>query len=82
MEESSIKKVFILFFLTPLGGRVNILINLFLQVLFKVSAVGYSFHYLPLVSTTPAVLVAKFATDVIDTDGKFATCVIDTGGAP
>jgi hypothetical protein len=48
---------------------------------------------LPPVSTTPAVLVAKFAASVIETGGKFsagvvdirgrfATGVIDTGDAP
>ncbi len=48
---------------------------------------------LPLVSTTPAELVAKFAAGGIDTGGefaasvadigdKFATVVVDTGGAP
>jgi hypothetical protein len=53
---------------------------------------------LPLVSTTPAVLVAKFvagvidtcvvdtgskfATGVVDTSGKHAAVVDDTGGAP
>jgi hypothetical protein len=36
---------------------------------------------LPLVSTTPAVPVAKFAAGVVDTGGKFATGVVDTGGA-
>ncbi len=35
---------------------------------------------LPPVSTTPAVLVAKFAIGVVDTSGKFATGVVDTGG--
>jgi hypothetical protein len=46
---------------------------------------------LPLVSTTQAKLVAKFAAGVVDTSGnfaasvvntggKFATCVVDTGG--
>jgi hypothetical protein len=34
---------------------------------------------LPLVSTTPAVPVAKFAAGVIDTSAKFATAVVDTG---
>ncbi len=43
---------------------------------FKVSAVSYCSEYLPLVSTKPAVQVAKFAAGVIDTGG------IDTGGAP
>ncbi len=33
------------------------------------------------VSTTPALLVAKFATIVVDTGGKFAASVTDTGGA-
>ncbi len=37
---------------------------------------------LPLVSTTLAKLVAKFAAVVIDTGGKFAAGVVDTGGAP
>ncbi len=48
---------------------------------------------LPLVSTTLAKLVAKFAAGVVDTSGKFAaeavetsgnfaTCVVDIGGAP
>jgi hypothetical protein len=37
---------------------------------------------LPLVSTTPAVPVAKFAASVVNTCGKFATGVVDTGGAP
>jgi hypothetical protein len=35
---------------------------------------------LPLVSTTLAKLVAKFAAGVVDTGGKFAACVVDTGG--
>jgi hypothetical protein len=49
------------------------------------------FPFLPLVSTTPAKLVAKFAAGVVDAGGKFAAgvvhngsnfaaCVIDTGG--
>jgi hypothetical protein len=33
-----------------------------------------------MVSTTPAVLVAKFAASVIDTSGKFATGEVDTSG--
>jgi hypothetical protein len=37
---------------------------------------------LPMVSTTQAELVAKFAAGVVDTGGKFATVVVDTGGAP
>jgi hypothetical protein len=37
---------------------------------------------LPLVSTIPALPVAKFAAGVIDAGGKFATSVVDTGGAP
>jgi hypothetical protein len=36
----------------------------------------------PLVSTTLAKLVAKFAAGVVDTSCKFATGVVDTGGAP
>jgi hypothetical protein len=35
---------------------------------------------LPPVSITPAELVAKFATGVVDTGGKFAAGVVDTGG--
>jgi hypothetical protein len=31
---------------------------------------------LPLLSTTPVVLVAEFSTSVVDTDGKFATSVV------
>jgi hypothetical protein len=37
---------------------------------------------LPPVSTTAAVLVAKFAAGVVDTGGEVATGVIDTVGAP
>ncbi len=37
---------------------------------------------LPLVSTTLAKLVAKFAAGVVDTVGKFVAGVVDTGGAP
>jgi hypothetical protein len=37
---------------------------------------------MPLVSTTLAKLVAKFAAGVFDTGGKFAAGVVDTGGAP
>jgi hypothetical protein len=37
---------------------------------------------LPLVSTTLAKLVEKFAGGVIDTGGKFGAGVIETGGAP
>ncbi len=35
---------------------------------------------LPLVSTTLAKLLAKFAAGVVDTSGKFAAGVVDTGG--
>ena len=35
---------------------------------------------MPLVSTTLAKLVAKFAAGVVDTGGKFATGVVDTDG--
>jgi hypothetical protein len=35
---------------------------------------------LPRVSTTPAVLVAKFAAGVIDTGDKFTTDIVDIGG--
>ncbi len=70
-----------------MGSRVYIRVIFFLQVHFKVSAVRYCSHYLPLVSltmvanlplvsTTPVVMVAKFAAGVIDTD------VVDTGVAP
>jgi hypothetical protein len=34
----------------------------------------------PLVSTTLAKLVAKFAAGVVDNSGKFAASVVDTGG--
>ncbi len=38
---------------------------------------------LPLVSTTPAAPVAKFAAGVVDADGgKIATGGVDIGGAP
>jgi hypothetical protein len=37
---------------------------------------------LPPVSTTPAVLVAKFVAGVVDTGGKFTTGVVDTSDAP
>jgi hypothetical protein len=33
-----------------------------------------------MVSTTPAIPVAKLAAGVVDTGGKFATGVLDTGG--
>jgi hypothetical protein len=36
----------------------------------------------PPISMTPVVRVAKFAANVVDTNGKFATGVVDTGGAP
>jgi hypothetical protein len=36
---------------------------------------------LPSVSTTLAILVAKFATGVVDTGGKFAAGVVDKGGS-
>jgi hypothetical protein len=35
---------------------------------------------LPLVSTTLAKLVTKFAAGVVDTGGNFAAGVVDTGG--
>ncbi len=38
--------------------------------------------YLLPISTTPAVLVAKFAAGDVDTSCKFAKGVIDTSGAP
>jgi hypothetical protein len=38
--------------------------------------------YLPPISTTPQVLMSKFAANVVETGGKFANVVIDTGGAP
>jgi hypothetical protein len=87
-------KSFNYFFGTPLCSRINIQINFFLQVVhFTMSAVWYCSLYLPLVSTTQAVPVAKFATGVIDsgskfatgvvyTSGKFATGVVNTAGAP
>jgi hypothetical protein len=68
------------FIWTPLGSRVNIYINVCLQVHFKMSAARYCSHYLPPVSTTQVELVAKFAAGVVDTGGKFAAGVVDTGG--
>ncbi len=62
--ENIFSQVFIVF-LTPLGKRVNILINCFHQIHFKMSAVWNCSHYFPPVSTTRAVLEAKFATGVI-----------------
>ncbi len=50
---------------TPLNSRVNIYINLCLQVHFKVSS---------------AWLISLFATGVVDTGGKFAAWIVDTGG--
>ncbi len=35
---------------------------------------------MPPVSTTPAVLLAKFVVGAVDTRGKFATSVVETGG--
>jgi hypothetical protein len=43
---------------------------------------GGNLANLPQVSTTPAVLVAKFAAGVIDIGGKFSTGVVDNGGEP
>ncbi len=79
--------------LTPVANEINLQsekLKLFSWVLDK-----YIFFFkftlrcqqsesvpLPTLSTTPAVLVAKFAAGVIDTGGKFATVVVDTGGAP
>jgi hypothetical protein len=37
---------------------------------------------LPPVSTTSALLMAKFAACVVNTDGKFAISDVETGGAP
>ncbi len=34
---------------------------------------------MPLILTTSAVTVAKFAAGVVDTGGKFVTSVVDTG---
>ncbi len=44
------------FFWVPLGSRVNIHINFFLQVHFKVSAAWYCSHYLPPVSLIPVAI--------------------------
>ncbi len=52
MKKSSIGK-FLIFFLTPLCSRINIWINFFLHVHFKLSTVWYCCHYLPPVSLTP-----------------------------
>jgi hypothetical protein len=60
---------FLLFFWTNLGDRVNMWIKLFpSRSLLGVSSLIRSL-YLPPVSTTPAVPVAKFAACVVDTDG-------------
>ncbi len=37
---------------------------------------------LPLLSTSPVVLVAEFSASVVDIGGKFATSVVDTDGTP
>ena len=64
---------------TPLGSRVNIYINVCLQIHFKVSAAFLppvsttQVANLPPVSTAQGELVAKFAAGVVDTGGKFAT---------
>jgi hypothetical protein len=67
---------FLLFFLTPLGSRVSILINAFLQVHFKLSAVWYCSHCLPPVS----LISVAFATIVVYTCFKFVASIVDTGG--
>ncbi len=56
MEKTFKQKNFNNFVLTPLGSRVNIYINLCLQVHFKVSAAWYCCHYLPPVSLIPVVI--------------------------
>jgi hypothetical protein len=91
MEKSIKQNNFHNFVWTPLGSRVNVYINVWLQVHFKVPAAWYCCHYLPPASLTPvanlppvsttlAKMVEKFATGVADTGGKFATGVVDTGG--
>ncbi len=45
---------------TPLGSRVNIYINFFLQVHFKVSAAWYCCHYLPSVSLIPVAICRRY----------------------
>jgi hypothetical protein len=42
----------------------------------------HQYDYSQSVSTTPAVLVAKFAASVVDTGGKFAINIVGTGSAP
>jgi hypothetical protein len=69
MEEIFNQKNVNYFVWTLLGSRVNIHINFCLQVHFKVSAAWYCSHYLPPVSTTPVVPVAKFVAGVVDTAG-------------
>ncbi len=68
MEKIFNHKSFKYFYRTPLGSRVNI-DKFFLQVHFMVPAAWYCSHYLPPVSTTPAVPGAKYPSG-------------DTGGAP
>ncbi len=70
---------------TPLCSRVNIYINFWFQVHFKLSAAWYCCHYLPLVSTTRQQICRRcrwyrwqFATGVLDTGGKFAAGIVDT----
>jgi hypothetical protein len=50
-----------------LGGRKKKGKKFSLQVHFKVSAVGYCYNYLPPVSITTVVRVAKFAPGVVYT---------------
>jgi hypothetical protein len=72
-----------------LSSRVSIKINFFLQVLFKVSAVLYCFHYLPTVLLTPETNMPRIAltplanlpsvsTTPMVIVAKFATDVVDT----
>ncbi len=71
----------------PLGSRVNIYINLCLQVHFKVSAAWYCSHYLPPVSTTPVANLPPVSLIWLAIcrrcrwyGWQFATGVVDIGG--
>jgi hypothetical protein len=72
MEKIFNQKNFHYFFSIPLGSRVSIKRNFFLQVHFKLLAVAYWLLVL--------LIRWQFATSVVDTGGKFAAGIIDTGG--
>jgi hypothetical protein len=67
------------YFFTPLGSRVNILINFFLQVYFRCQQSDIVPLFATGINNTRTVLVAKF---VVDTGRKFVTGVVNTSGAP